>query len=151
MFVLGGKIAILVAALTISLGASACMGGGNNSSSASSSTVNSSVEASSSTQTSSVESSVEEAPATAYKFIVLNSDGSPAANINVQLCVLGDAAACFMPMPTDENGVVEYNPTGFPGEGEYEIHLLSATYEALEFTGPVSTPTIFGTITLTLK
>lgn len=144
------KLAILIAALTISLGVSACMGGGNNSSSASSSAVSSSVEASSSAQASSVESSVE-APATAYKFVVLNSNGTPAKDINVQLCVLGNAAACFMPMPTDANGEVEYNPTGFPGEGEYEIHLLSATYEALEFTGPVSTPTVFGTITLTLK
>ena len=138
------KLAILIAALTISLGVSACMGGDNSSSLASSSAVNSSVESSS------VESSVE-APATAYKFVVLNSDGTPAKDINVQLCVLGNAASCFMPMPTDANGEVEYTPAGFPGEGEYEIHLLSATYEALEFTGPVNTPTTFGTITLTLK
>lgn len=151
------KLAILATALTLCLGVIAAFtacGGGNNSSSSSvssnsstvsSSSVESSVEASS-------EESSEDAPATAYTFVVFNSDGTPAENINVQLCVLGNSAACFMPMLTDANGVVEYVPTGFPGEGEYEIHLFDSTMvTALEFTGPVSTPTIFGTITLTLK
>ena len=101
-------------------------------------------------ETSNTQSSVEQTTE-GYTFIVLNADGTPAQNVNVQLCVLGNAASCFMPMPTDANGEVEYTPERFPGEGEYEIHLLSATYEALEFTGPVSTPTTFGTITLTLK
>ena len=170
------KIATLVAALTLCLGASAsiaaCNGialGSSASSSSISSTVSSSVESSSSAssveesssaQASSVESSVEESasvesgatePATVYTFIVLNSDGTPAANVNVQLCVLGNSAACFMPMATDANGRVEYTFTGFPGEGEYEIHLLDAMYSPIEFTGPASTPATYAVITLTLK
>ena len=92
-----------------------------------------------------------EQTATAYEFTVLNADGTPAKDINVQLCVLGNAAACFMPVATDANGKVTYNPMGFPGEGEYEIHLFDLSMNALAFTGPVSTPTVFGEITLTLK
>ena len=88
----------------------------------------------------------------AYTFIVLNADGSAAEGVNVQLCVLGNSAACFMPVAADANGEVVYTPTGFPGAGEYEIHLLSADYStSLEFNGPVTTPTIYSTITLTLK
>lgn len=133
------KLAILATALTLCLGASALFtacGGGNNSSSSSSA--------------SSVESSVE-TPATAYKFIVLNADGTPAKDINVQLCTAG-ATMCFMPMLTDANGVVEYAPMGFPGEGEYEIHLFTADMTTpLEFNGSATTPATFNTITLTLK
>ena len=90
--------------------------------------------------------------ATAYVFIILNEDGSAAEGVNVQLCVLGNAAACYMPIAADANGKVIYTPAGFPGKGEYEIHLLSADYStSLEFNGPVSTPTVYSTITLTLK
>lgn len=97
------------------------------------------------------DSSVEQT-AEGYEFTVRNADGSAAANVNVQLCVLGNAAACYMPMATDANGKVVYNPIGFPGKGEYEIHLLSQDLStSLEFTGPVTTPTVYGEITLTLK
>lgn len=150
------KLAIFISAIALCIGASACMGGDNASSSssvASNSVVSSEAEssvASSSVEESSVESSAE-LPATAYTFIVLNADGTPAANVQVQLCMLGNSAACFMPMPTNENGIVEYTAMGFPGEGEYEIHLLDASYAPLEFNGPVSTPTVYSTITLTLK
>ncbi len=142
------KLTILATALTLCLGAitafTACDGGDDHSSSSVSS-VESSIETSS-------EESSEEASTTAYTFVVLNNDGNPAENINVQLCMLGDGAACFEPMPTDANGVVEYTAMGFPGEGEYEIHLFNVDMTTpLEFTGPVSTPTVFGTITLTLK
>ena len=130
------KLAILASAIVLCLGAGACMGGGSSSSASSSAAISSS----------------DETPATVYTFIVLNADGTPAKDINVQLCVLGNDAACFMPIPTNENGVVEYNPTGFPGEGEYEIHLFTLDMTtSLTFDGPVSTPTIYGTITLTLK
>ena len=96
-------------------------------------------------------SSVEQA-ATAYEFIVLNADGTPAKNVSVQLCTLGNEPACYMPITTDANGKVTYNPIGFPGEGEYEIHLLNQDLSAsLEFNGPVTTPTISSKITLTLK
>ena len=104
-------------------------------------------------ETSSPQSSVEQTTE-GYTFIVLNADGTPAQNVNVQLCVLGNAAACYMPVATDANGKVTYNPAGFPGAGEYEIHLLSqdlSTPTPLAFDGPVSTPTVYGEITLTLK
>ena len=90
-----------------------------------------------------------EQTATAYEFTVLNADGTPAKDVKVQLCVLGNAAACYMPVATDANGKVTYNPMGFPGEGEYEIHLFDLSMNALTVDGPVSTPTVFGEITLT--
>jgi len=124
------KIAVLCMALTLCFGAGAALTacGGNDETSSSEQTV------------------------TAYTFTVLNADGTAAKDINVQLCVLGNAAACYMPMATDANGKVTYNPPGFPGEGEYEIHLLSKDLStSLEFNGPVSTPTVYGEITLTLK
>ena len=124
------KLAVITMAFTLCFGAgaalTACGGGADN------------------------ESSVEQT-VTAYTFTVLNKDGSAAKDINVQLCVLGNAAACYMPMATDASGKVTYNPMGFPGEGEYEIHLFDLNMNALEFTGPVSTPTVYGEITLTLK
>lgn len=143
------KLAIFISAIALCIGASACMGGDNASSSASA--ANSSVESSLSVESSAAVESSQETPATVYTFIILNSDGTPATNVQVQLCVLGNSAACYMPISADANGVVEYNPAGFPGEGEYEIHLLDANYAPLEFNGPVSTPTIYSTITLTLK
>ena len=99
---------------------------------------------------SSTQSSVEQTT-DAYVFTVLNADGSAAQGVNVQLCVLGNSAACFMPVATDANGKVSYNPMGFPGAGEYEIHLFDLSMQPLEFDGPVSTPTVYGEITLTLK
>jgi hypothetical protein len=101
-------------------------------------------------ETSNTQSSVEQTTE-GYTFIVLNADGTPAQGVNVQLCVLGNAAACYMPIATDASGKVIYNPMGFPGAGEYEIHLFDLNMSALEFTGPVSTPTVYGEITLTLK
>ena len=144
------KLAILATALTLCLGASAlftaCGGGNNSSSSSSVSSV-----AVSSSASSVAASSSEESAATAYKFVVLNSDGTPAKDINVQLCTAG-ATMCFMPMLTDADGVVKYAPMGFPGEGEYEIHLFTADMTTpLEFNGSATTPATFNTITLTLK
>ena len=101
------KIAIFAMSITLCLGASALVtacGGGSSSSSSTASSVEST--------TSSTQSS-EEAPANAYNFIVLNSDGTPAKDVNVQLCMLGDGAACFMPMLTDANGKVAYAFDGF--------------------------------------
>ena len=131
------KLAILAISLTLCLGAgaltTAC--GGNDSSSSS---------------VSSVESSTE-TTTNAYTFIVLNKDGTPAANVNVQLCTLGDGASCFMPILTDANGKVEYTFDGFT-EGEYEIHLFDSTMATvLKFDGPTTTTATFSTITLTLK
>ena len=54
-----------------------------------------------------------------------------------------------MPVATDANGKANYTST--PGAGEYEIHLLDENNFPLEFDGPVSTPTIYSEITLTLK
>ena len=139
------KIAIFAMSITLCLGASALVtacGGGSSSSSSTASSVEST--------TSSTQSS-EEAPANAYNFIVLNSDGTPAKDVNVQLCMLGDGAACFMPMLTDANGKVAYAFDGFVA-GEYEIHLFDSTMTtALEFDGPTTTTATFSTITLTLK
>ncbi len=123
------KLAVLCMALTLCFGAGAALTacGGN-------------------TEDSSTEQTAE-----CYVFTVLNADGTAAKDINVQLCVLDNAAACYMPMATDANGKISYTPIGFPGEGEYEIHLFDLSMKPLEFTGPVSTPTVFGEITLTLK
>ena len=87
----------------------------------------------------------------AYIFTVLNADGTAAVGVNVQLCALGNASVCYMPVATDANGKANYAPMGFPGAGEYEIHLLDEYNHPLEFDGPVSTPTIYSEITLTLK
>lgn len=103
-------------------------------------------------ETSNTQSSVEQTTE-GYTFIVLNADGTPAQGVCIKLCILGNKGACFMPMATDASGKVIYNPMGFPGAGEYEISIVSASNydESLEFTGPVSTPTVYGEITLTLK
>ena len=130
------KLAILGMTLALCFGAGAAVACGGN------------------TGDSSTNSSTEQT-AQAYEFTVLNADGSAAANINVQLCVLnsaGEQTACYMPVLTDANGKASYNPVGFPGAGEYVIHLLPQDMSTqLEFTGPVTTPTIFSEITLTLK
>ena len=134
------KLAILSMAFTLCFGAgaalTACGGNEENSSSVSSEASDNSAEQN----------------LTAYEFTVLNADGSAATNVNVQLCVLGNGAACFMPVLTDKDGKASYNPTGFPGAGEYEIHLYDQTMTtSLEFDGTETTPTVFSKITLTLK
>lgn len=105
---------------------------------------------------SSVSSSVSESSSAdplpaSYTFIVYNYDGTPAANVYVQLCSL-DASLCFMPMLTTADGTVEYTPAGFVGEGEYEIHVLAADMSTpLAFTGDKVTPSNYCEITLTLQ
>ena len=75
--------------------------------------------------------------------------------ISVQLCTIdettGTLGACFAPVKADANGKVVYNPAGFPGAGVYEIHLLNASYQAVEFEGETKTTTTFAAFTLTIK
>ena len=129
------KLAMVTMALILSLGAGAMITscGGD-------------------TDNTSTNSSVEQTTE-GYTFIVLNVDGSAAANVNVQLCTLnpdGSLGACFMPVATDANGKAIYSAV--PGAGEYEIHLFDASMvNALEFTGDTTTPAAYSEITLTLK
>lgn len=91
---------------------------------------------------------------TAYKFIVLNADETPAQNVSVQLCSYnedGSLGACYQPVAVDANGVVDKNPAGLPGAGVYQIHILDASSTPIEFEGVTDTPAEYSEITLTLK
>lgn len=72
-------------------------------------------------ETSTPSSSTEQpAAVSAYKFKVVNADGSAAADVQVQLCKGEDF--CAMPVMTDANGVVEYPfPNGTADA--YSIHV----------------------------
>ena len=86
--------------------------------------------------------------ATSYTVIVLNADGTPAADARVQFCKVesdGTLGACYSPVSTDANGMCAYAPMGFPGEGLYEIHVIGA-----ELASVVRTEATFGVYTVTL-
>lgn len=86
--------------------------------------------------------------ATSYTVIVLNADGTPAADARVQFCKVesdGTLGACYSPVSTDANGMCAYAPMGFPGEGLYEIHVIGA-----ELASVVRTEAAFGVYTVTL-
>lgn len=85
---------------------------------------------------------------TNYTVIVLNADGTPAADARVQFCKVesdGTLGACYSPVSTDANGMCAYAPMGFPGEGLYEIHVIGA-----ELASVVRTEAAFGVYTVTL-
>ena len=85
---------------------------------------------------------------TNYTVIVLNADGTPAADARVQFCKVesdGTLGACYSPVTTDANGMCAYAPMGFPGEGLYEIHVIGA-----ELASVVRTEATFGVYTVTL-
>lgn len=85
---------------------------------------------------------------TNYTVIVLNADGTPAADAKVQFCKVesdGTLGACYSPVSTDANGMCAYAPMGFPGEGLYEIHVIGA-----ELASVVRTEATFGVYTVTL-
>lgn len=85
---------------------------------------------------------------TNYTVIVLNADGTPAADARVQFCKVesdGTLGACYSPVSTDANGMCAYAPMGFPGEGLYEIHVIGA-----ELASVVRTEATFGEYTVTL-
>ena len=92
---------------------------------------------------------------TAYEFTVVYENGDPATDISVQLCTIDEATgalgSCFQPVKADANGKVVYSPAGFPGAGVYEIHLLDASYQAVEFEGETKTTSTFASFTLTIK
>ena len=91
---------------------------------------------------------------TAYKFIVLNADETPAQNVSVQLCAYkedGSLGACYQPVAVDANGIADKNPAGLPGAGVYQIHILDASSNPVEFDGATDTPAEYSEITLTLK
>lgn len=87
--------------------------------------------------------------ATSYTVIVLNADGTPAADARVQFCKVeldGTLGACYSPVTTDANGMCEYKDVmGFPGEGVYEIHVIGKTLKDV-----VRTEAAFGAYTVTL-
>ena len=86
---------------------------------------------------------------TAYEFTLVYENGDPATDVSVQLCIGADM--CFQPVKADSNGKVVYNPAGFPGADVYEIHLLNASYQAVEFEGATTTTATYGAYTLTIK
>ena len=100
--------------------------------------------------------SQDKAPSyTAYEFTLVYENGDPATDISVQLCTIDEATgalgSCFQPVKADANGKVVYSPAGFPGAGVYEIHLLDASYQAVEFEGETKTTSTFASFTLTIK
>ena len=121
------KLALLCASLSLCAGVcamTACefsLGGGTSSSTA--------------PATSSAEASSEAtATANAFKFKVLNADGTPSTNVYIQLCI---ADTCYAPVQTDENGEVSY--TSPAGAVVHEIHVLDAEYAPVEFEGAAET------------
>lgn len=101
-------------------------------------------------------SSEETQAATSYLFKVVKADGTPAdSSYAVQLCK--GLELCYNPCFLDANGQASYNATtvaGFPGEGEYDIHVLGGELmDSMEFDGPAKTPAKYSSeyIVLTLK
>lgn len=135
------KLATLALALTLCAGIGAFAACDNTSGSGNSSSSSSNVETG------------------AYKFKILNKDGSAAVGYSVQLCILNDAGeqtACYAPAVVDEKGQVSYSADtvpGFPGAGNYNIHVLDSNNQQVEFEGLEKTPTAYNTedIVLTLK
>ncbi len=155
------KIATLCVALSLCIGIAgfaACGGDSNESSqapveSSSISTPDSSV-ADSSDDTSADISNPTEA---GYHFRLMNADGTPAATDSdgnpyfLQFCV---ADLCYDPVAVDANGCVTYNPNGFPGAGEYDVHVLGGEWkDNVEFDGIQKTSASYSTeyVVLTLK
>lgn len=147
------KLATLCIALLLGVGAAAFAGCGGNKTSESAS-----VETNS-TSSGSASASDNEQTAEAYVFTVLNADGTP-ANVAIKLCEM-TTGICYMPVNTDENGVVVYDKV--PDKGVYEIQILAIDEEGnlamdeefnnivLEFEGEANTPDEYGAITLKLK
>ena len=90
---------------------------------------------------------------TAYEFTLVYEDGNPAKGYFVQLCTIdestGELGMCYNPAEADANGKVIY--TLAPNAGVYEIHLLNASYQAVEFEGEKTTAATYGAYTLTIK
>ena len=94
-------------------------------------------------------------PLTAYEFTLVYENGDPVTDLSVQLCTIdettGELGMCYMPVAADANGKITYNPTGFPGAGVYEIHLLDGSMQAVEFEGETKTTAEYAAFTLTIK
>ena len=132
------KLVLAATSLTLMLALSAftACGDGNENNSSSSSTT---------------ESSAPSENANAYKFTVLNADGSPAANKQVLLCDLV-TGICLSPVTTDSNGVCYYEVPALA----YAIHVINPDSMDMnnnyyEHEGPQETPAEYDEITLTLK
>lgn len=91
----------------------------------------------------------------AYKFKIVNKDGSAATGYSIQLCSYkADGVtleSCYQPVAADENGLVSYDCA--PSAAVYEIHVLDALNNSVEFTGETKTPAAYNTeaIVITLK
>ena len=89
---------------------------------------------------------------TAYEFVVLNADGTKAADgYQVQLCNVnadGSLGSCLQPIAI-ANGVCVY--TNVTEKGVYEAHVLNADFETVALKETVRTSAdAFGEYTLTL-
>lgn len=88
---------------------------------------------------------------TAYEFTLIYEDGNPAEGYSVQLCTIDEAGMCFQPVKANAEGKVTYTPSGFPGAGVYEIHILDSKSARVEFEGEAKTADTFDAYTLTIK
>lgn len=142
------KLAVLSMALLFAFGLSAltaCNGGD-------SSSIDSSVGApASESETSSEESKTYDY----YEFTVLDKDGNKVADnagYKVQLCTPETSVNynCYNPVAT-VNGVCVYNVIPNNTLGEYEVHVLDASYQPVELKEEVTTSAdAFGAYTLQL-
>ena len=148
------KLATLCMALMLSVGVSvfaAC-----NNSASSSEDVSSDVE--SVEVSSEVESEGEEEaePTDCYKLIIVDEEGNPIPNVQIQLCEAENPSVCFMPIKANADGICYYGNgmmtianmelSGFSA-GAWEIHVLDAGY-TLDRT---VTPTTYGEVSVVLK
>ena len=93
------------------------------------------------------------APATAYRFKVVDTNGAPVEGVVVQLC----KSTCVFSEPTDANGEVFF--AGDTGATDYDIHVFTADPNLgtggtqLSHTGAEKTPTAYShdVITLTVS
>ena len=93
------------------------------------------------------------APATAYRFKVVDTNGAPVAGVVIQLC----KATCVFSEPTDANGEVFF--AGDSGATDYDIHVFTADPNIgtggtqLSHTGAEKTPNSYNhdVITLTIS
>ena len=141
------KLATLCMALALSVGMSIFVACNNGTESSADTSVESSV--SSSVETSSEDN--EQEPTDCYKFIVVDEQGNPMANVGIQLC-LADNSICYMPVMTNEDGICYYGAEtikNFPGAGEYVVHIVP---EVKGYTiDEIITPTAFGEVTVVMK
>lgn len=143
------KLATLCMALMLSVGLSvfaAC-----NNSASSSEDVSSDVESVEVSSEAESEGEEEAEPTDCYKFIAVDEQGNPMANVGIQLCT-ADNSMCYMPVNTNSEGICYYGAEtieDFPGAGAYVVHIVP---EIPGYTiDEIVTPTSYGEVTVVLK